>query len=275
MLITEDGEVPLHSLPVADLVAAALAVDEDTRPEYTAFLHLRGDQETFEAARSLCAAADPVRRELGAYVLGQLGAIRLSADGTTVGVPRDQRPFRTPATTLLLDLAATETVDGVRKAIAIALGHLADLRAVETLGRWRAHPEVDVRWSVSIALTPLASDDDNALRYLAELTSDPDPLVRDWSCFGLYQAGRDTPEVRQALLSRIDDDDVVTRAEALRALADFGEARAVQPLLDALDRAVHADDPTGEAAGLLEEARSLLATHISGTGGSHGMGVLG
>lgn len=259
-VLDEDGEVLLRSLPVADLVSAALTVDEDTRPEYTAFLQLRGDQETFEAARSLCGAADaPVRRALGADILGQLGTSTLSADGETVSVPRDRRPFRTPSVELLLDLAATETAHPVHQAIATALGHLADPRAIGTLGGWRTHPDVMVRWSVSLALTGFAAADDDALRYLVELTADPDPLVRDWSCCGLHQAGRDTPEVRRALFARIDDDDAVTRAEALRALACFGDLRAVQPLLDALDRAPHADDDTGEVAGLLDEALELLA----------------
>jgi hypothetical protein len=47
-VLTEDGEVPLRTLPGADLVRAALVVDEDGRPEYTAFPHLRGDREAFE-----------------------------------------------------------------------------------------------------------------------------------------------------------------------------------------------------------------------------------
>ncbi|WP_203935340.1 hypothetical protein [Virgisporangium ochraceum] len=65
------------------------------------------------------------------------------------------------------------------------------------------------------------------------------------------------------------DDDTVTRAEALRALAALGEPRAVQPLLTALDALDHApatgshrdDDETNEVAGLLDEAKSLLAHH--------------
>ncbi|BCJ48056.1 hypothetical protein GCM10010168_24160 [Actinoplanes ianthinogenes] len=254
-LVTDGGEVLLRGLPVADLVAAALAVDADSRPEYTAFLHLRGDRETFEAARSLCADADPVRRELGADILGQLGAVTLTAQGAAVAVPREQRPFRTPAGTLLLELAATETDAGVRAAIAVAFGHLADPRAVATLGAWRTHPDAEVRRSVAIALAPLAGADDDALRYLVALTADPDAGVRDWSCFGLYQAGRDTAQVREALLARVGDDDAVTRAEALRALAGFGEPRAVQPLVDALATAPETD----EVAGLLAEALSLLA----------------
>jgi hypothetical protein len=266
-ILTEDGEVLLRTLSVADLVSAALAVDEDTRPEYTSFLHLRGDRETFDAARSLCGDAGPARRELGAYILGQLGAVTLSAEGEAVVVRLDERPFRAPAVTLLLDLAVTETVGAVQEAIATALGHLADPRAVETLGRWLSHSDVMVRWSVALALTRLASTDDDALRYLVELTADPDCLVRDWSCAGLHQAGRDTPEVRHALLARIDDDDAVTRAEALRALADLGEPRAVEPLLDALaalDDAPAADtgadsDATHEATDLLQEALCLLA----------------
>jgi hypothetical protein len=268
-VLTEDGEVPLVTVPVADLVRAALAVDEDSRSEYTAFLHLRGDRETFEVARTLCGDADPVRRALGAEILGQLGAVRLSADGTTAIVPHGECPFLAPAATLLLALAPTETVDAVQQAIATALGHLADRRAVGLLGRWRTHPQVQMRWSVCLALTRLAVDDAYALRCLVELTVDPDPMVRDWACFGLYQAGQDTAEVRHALIARIGDDDAVTRAEALRALAAFGEPRAVEPLLttlDALDDAPatghhREDDETSEVAGLLNEALSLLADH--------------
>jgi HEAT repeat protein len=268
-VLTEDGEVALRTAPVADLVRAALAVGEDSRSDYTAFLHLRGDGQSFEVARTLCSDADPVRRALGADILGQLGAVRRSADGTTVIVPHDERPFRPPAVTLLLDLAPTEIVDAVQQAIATALGHLADPRAVGLLGRWRTHPQVQVRWSVCLALTPLAADDPDALRYLVELTADPDPMVRDWACFGLYQAGQDTSDVRHALIARVGDDDAVTRAEALRALAALGEPRAVEPLLTALDALDDApttghhreDEEAGEVAGLLDEALSLLADH--------------
>ncbi len=263
-ILTGDGEVPLRTLPVADLVSAALAVDEDAQHDSIGFLHLRGDLETFEAARALCADSDPVRRRLGAYVLGQLGVVTLSDRGEPVTVPRDERPFRTPAVTLLVDLAATEADGAVQQAIATALGHLADPRAVEALGPWRAHPHGMVRWSVALALTGFAATDDTALRHLVELTADPDPLVRDWSCCGLFQSGRDTPEVRGALLARIGDDDIVTRAEALRALAGLGDPRAIEPLLDALDALDDAaddavDDGSAEAAGLLDEAHELLA----------------
>lgn len=144
--------------------------------------------------------------------------------------------------------------------VAAALGHLADPRAVGPLGRWRTHPDATVRWSVTLALTPLAALDDDALRHLVELTADPDPLVRDWSCFGLHQSGRDTPEMRHALLARVGDDDAVTRAEALRALAVLGDPRAVEPLLAALDE-TGADDEAGQAADLRDEAVTLLAGH--------------
>jgi HEAT repeat protein len=126
-----------------------------------------------------------------------------------------------------------------------------------------------VRWSVCLALTPLARTDDTALRYLVELSTDPDPMVRDWSCASLYQTGRDTPEVRHALVARIHDDDTVTRAEALRALAAIGEPAAAEPLLAAidavgtLDTPVHAShdrtDDIDEAISILTEALSLLA----------------
>ncbi len=258
-ILTEDGEVSLRTMPVADLVSVAL-----TCPDYTGFLHLRGDQETYEAARSLCEAADPFRRELGADVLGQLGAIAFTAGNDIEAVLHEHRRFRAPAVTLLLGLAAIETVDTVQRAIATALGHLADPRAAGALGGWRTHPELDVRWSVSLALAGLAGVDDDALRYLVEMTTDPDPRVRDWSCWGLHHAERDTPEVRNALFLRIDDDDAVTRAEALRALVAFGDPRTVRPLLDALDNAPTAgEDETDEVTSLLDEALSLLAGHTA------------
>jgi hypothetical protein len=45
-------------------------------------------------ARTPCSDAELVGRALGADVSGHLGAVRLSAGGTTVIVPHDERPFR-------------------------------------------------------------------------------------------------------------------------------------------------------------------------------------
>lgn len=119
VLVTEAGEVPLRSLPVADLIDAALAVDEDTRVEYAAFLQLRGDRETFDAARALCASDDAVRRALGADVLGRLGALAVvvSPAGPATPVPGDAvtgpaGDGATPAATGTAGDAATPAVAG-------------------------------------------------------------------------------------------------------------------------------------------------------------------
>jgi hypothetical protein len=168
--------------PVGELVAAALTSDQDARWDYTGLLHLRGDRETFDAARALRGDADPTWRTLGVDILGQLGAVTLGADGTTAVVPVEERPFRAPAVPLLLGLVASEEDPGVLR-----------------------------------------------------------------SCFGLYQTGRDTPGIRAALFARVADTDVVTRAEALRALAHLGDARAAGPIAAALAD-TEIDDETGEVA---------------------------
>jgi len=90
---------------------------------------------------------------------------------------------------------------------------------------------------------------------LTRLTNDPEALVRDWATFGLGVQGTvDTPEIRQSLHQRLDDDDEQTRHEAICSLARCGDLRAAQPIIDGLTKAP--DDFS-----LFPPARALL--HIA------------
>lgn len=179
-VVTEDGEIPLRDLPVGEVVSAALTAGPDDGWQYVSFLYLRGDRETFDAARALCRSDEPARRALGADILAQLGALTVTSAEETASVPVEQRPFRAPSITVMLDLIADETDGTVLPSVIGALGHLGDPRAVGPIARHRTSPDSDVREAL------LARTDDTdpvtrgeALRALAAL-KDPravEPLL--------------------------------------------------------------------------------------------------
>jgi HEAT repeat protein len=94
----------------------------------------------------------------------------------------------------------------------------------------------------------MGHDDDRAVAALIGLSADREGGVRDWATFALgVQIERDTPEVRDALAARLGDDDPSTRAEAIRGLAQRGDARAVEPAL-AADRSPEIDEAIAQLA---------------------------
>ena len=71
-----------------------------------------------------------------------------------------------------------------------------------------------------------------------ELSARPGPAIRDWATFALGTlAPQDSPELRDALVARLDDADAEARIEAVHGLALRGDARAVEPALALLARA--------------------------------------
>jgi HEAT repeat protein len=64
---------------------------------------------------------------------------------------------------------------------------------------------------------------------------DNDPDIRDWATFGLgVQGNADTPEIREALLERLDDGNPDTREEAVAGLGKRKELRVLPDLIDLL-----------------------------------------
>jgi HEAT repeat protein len=133
---------------------------------------------------------------------------------------------------VLLRLLEEDDEPAVLSSAAIGLGHLHDERAIDRLTKLAGHASPDVRRAVVHGL--MGHDDDRAVRALVVLSEDEDPAVRDWATFSLgIQIDRDTPEVREALAARLDDEDANTRDEAIRGLAQRGDARAIEPALAA------------------------------------------
>jgi hypothetical protein len=231
--------VDLARTSVDELYALARASqDEESYWAVVTELHTRGNDHTFRIADVLCDSLAVGERCLGADVLGQLGA----ADGATPA----ESPFASASGRVLMRLLEEDDEPAVLSSAAIGLGHLRDERAIDRLAALVAHASPDVRIAVVHGL--MGYDDDRAVHALLRLSGDEVASVRDWATFALgVQIERDTPEVREALAARLDDDDANTRDEAIRGLAVRGDARAVEPALAA--------EPTPE----IEEAIEQLA----------------
>ena len=212
--------------------------DEESYWAVVSELHTRVNDHTFRIADVLCDSLAVGERCLGADVLGQLGA---AEDATPA-----ESPFASASGRVLLRLIEEDDEPAVLSSAAIGLGHLRDERAIDRLAALVAHASPEVRRAVVHGL--MGYDDDRAVHALVRLSGDDVASVRDWATFALgVQIERDTPEVREALAARLDDEDANTRDEAIRGLALRGDERAVEPALAA--------DPTPE----IEEAIEQLA----------------
>jgi HEAT repeat protein len=199
-----------------ELIRLAIAANEDTCWDFVSVLQFRATNEVLESALELCQKGDSNAKSIGAAILGQLG------------IPT--RAFPNESFSMLLKLLETEVDAGVLCSVGIALGHLKDSRAIEPLIRLIAHPNAEVRYGVTLGLS--GHDETSALNALIELSSDEDRNVRDWATFELGSISEiDTPEIREALLQRLNDKDFEIRGEALVGLALRGDEKVIPPLL--------------------------------------------
>lgn len=233
-----------------ELVRVALSEeDEDVAWRAVTTLHFRGTREVFEAARQLCESVEPKERRVGADILGQLGP------------DPPNRPFLEESVPLMLAMLEREEDPDVLGALAVALGHLHDPRAIEPLSRLKGHPDENVRYGVVHGL--LAHEGNLAVDTLIELSRDEDFDVRNWATFGLgSQIDADTEEIRAALLERLSEEDGEVRGEALVGLAKRHDERVLEPLMRELssdevwELAVEAAEELGDPR-LLPALRAL------------------
>ncbi|MEU2241726.1 ankyrin repeat domain-containing protein [Streptomyces sp. NPDC018338] len=217
--------------PHEELASRALRCGDPELDAWTtavAELAGRADEETFVAAAGWCAYRDPLRRALGARVLGALPGFEASA------LP-------------VLRRLAAEAVPTAREPLlstVIALGECGDPEAVPELLAAAGHPEAAVRRAVAGALAGIVpAGHTEALGVLLALSRDGDARVRDWATLALAELPDDTPLVREGLAERLGDDDPETAAEAARGLAIRQDPRSV----DALAAVLADGDPDGAA----------------------------
>lgn len=218
-----------------------VGADDDLAREALAILQYRGTSREFEIAREFASDPDPGRRRLAAAIMGQLGW----HDSTFLEESVDLM-------LLLLDDSDFE----VAAEAATALGLRNHPRAIPALLRHVADSNADVRLGVVHGLS--CHDDLAAIGALISLTVDEDKDVRDWATFGLGSlTDVDTPELRDALLARLSEEDDEIRGEALIGLARRNHPQALALVRDELCRPF-AGDWVVEAAKLLA-ATSLYA----------------
>lgn len=228
-----------------ELIQEALRVGDPDDHAYWApvtVLWHRGGMDVLSSARNLCRSDDPKERELGANILGQLGT-----------KPDELHQERLQA---LLSLLEGEPDSKVLASACIALGHLYDAIAHESLIRFKDHPDEDVRYGVAVGLT--GDVDENTRASLIKLTGDVDSDVRDWATFRLGMQENATPDVLAALARRTYDEDGDTRAEAIVGLARNKDQRAIEPLIKFLDELKAGDEDWSYIEGLLYEAAREL-----------------
>ncbi|GGU89222.1 hypothetical protein GCM10010275_27020 [Streptomyces litmocidini] len=228
--------------PHEELAARALRRGDPELDDWTtavAELAGRADEETFVAAAGWCAYRDPLRRALGARVLGAL-------------------PGFGPSAVPVLRRLAAEAVPPAREPLlsaVLALGECADAAAVPELLAAAGHPDAVVRRAVAAALAGIVpAGHVEALGVLLTLSRDGDPRVRDWATLALAELPDDTPLVREGLAERLGDSDPETAAEAARGLAIRQDPRAVDALASIL-----AD---GEADGAPRETALAALEHV-------------
>ena len=204
--------------PISALIEAAFIEyqgDFDSPCPATVELHARGTREVLDAALTLCRSLDAGWRALGAHILGQLG--------------QPDRTFPEECCDCLASLLHDPDEDVVIAAL-YALGHLGNHCRDSELLPLEKHPEPEIRRGVAFALDGTTLPE--AVPVLLRLMKDPHVGTRDWATTTLAAATCfDTPEIRAALLERAtEDDDAMTRGEALYGLAHRGDGRAL-PLL--------------------------------------------
>lgn len=200
-----------------------------------------GSREVLEAAIAASRDPDPIKRRVGAAVLGQLG----------YQVPGRFEDERYDALAVLLaDEQATSADPAVLRDVCFAFSNMRVARAIPALLELRRHPDPDVRAGVVSGL--FWHEDEKAIEGLIELSTDEDDRVRDWATYALALIiTTDTPAIRAALRARLDDPDFQTRNEAIEGLATRGDQYVVPALVRELDQQI---------ASPLFEAATALAT---------------
>ncbi len=223
-------DVPMIE-PGALLGLAMIGLDEELPPsqaEPTGWaainhLHRLGSREVLDLALAACVEPEPLRRRVGACILGQLGHAKAGFEPVFV-----EERYQG-----LSNLLATEQAGPGDPAVladtCIALGHLHDARAIPMIIKLLVHPVVEVRRGVVSGISRYVESE--AINGLIVLSADTDEEVRDWATFGLGQLiETDTPAIRAALHARLDDPCAQIRGEAIEGLATRGD-RSVLPIL--------------------------------------------
>ena len=213
---------------IDELFAETLQGDYDDDKPWNAVRTLRsiGTRQVFDKAVDRIESIEPLERARGIDVIAQLGK---TAEHPSNSFPQESYDVVVKA------LQREREAQPLNSAIS-ALGHIGDARGVPVIAAFHSHPSREIRFAVACALGSFPNEQ-LSIETLLILMEDADADVRDWATFGIGVLGdQDSPEIRQALSRRVNDDDVNTREEALVGLAKRRDTSILPQLIRALEQ---------------------------------------
>lgn len=139
--------------------------------------------------------------------------------------------------TIFFRMLQIETDKKVLSSLLYGIGHnneaLTD-QQLQILCSYQNHKSTDVRFSLAVSLSGIEKT--KAITTLIQLSKDKDTDVRNWATFGLgTQIEVDNELIREALWKRVNDNDEVTRDEAIFGLAKRKDERIKEILKKELE----------------------------------------
>lgn len=245
MMWSEKREIQLwqisKKLTTQELLKRLYHKNEEIRYAAAKELQLRGEKVTFLNAIALCEDAQADLREIGAFLLGQLGTPTF--------------PFAKESLPLLIKLFQHDGIAQVRATAAASLGHLRDAEVIPFFAQGIADPDDNVRQSIAFALGCFQGNV-NIVRPLTFLLKDRNSDVRSWAAFGLRHCLCKEPSIADHLVNVLDDPCEDVRREAICALAQWHDPRVFWALEKEINREPVFDEII-EAAGNLHDIRLL------------------
>jgi HEAT repeat protein len=228
----------IDSLSTKELIDLALTEkDEEKSWASVVALHRRGTSEVLEQASVLLKSRIPKQRKLGVDILGQLGF-------------RTKIHYKT-CFDRLADLLAKEKSPAVLGAIGVAMGHLADKRAVKLLPKFANHKSPAVRRGITFGL--MGHEDSVAIKCLIKFSRDKNSDIRDWATFGIgTQIDADNEPIRRALKARLHDRHEYIQNEAILGLAKRGDLTVKPIVLEKIEKDEEIADLIWESAEFLK-----------------------
>ena len=250
-----------------ELIAGSLAkwpreIDEDDEDEDDGTQELwviaaRAGTAELKLLLALSHSLVPAEREVAAFALARLG----------FSEPVFEAEVGERLTQLLDD-----TAPGVARGAIYGFSVREWPAAIPRLIAFASSRDDDDREALAHALGNQAGA--TGLNTLIELTRDQCTRVRTWATFA-FRSGLeelDSPEIRDALLARTDDEDSEVRGEALIGLAQRNDPRVIEKIRRELEQPLEGDW-VFEAADLMADASllPLLESARARDGGQFGL----
>lgn len=185
-------------------------------------LRRRGSKDIYSCSKKLCKSKDFKEKTIGIDILAQFGSPNLI--------------HSKEVTQLLLQMLKKEKDPRILNSLLVSLGHNnknIKSKDIDFLNSFQTHENSDVRYGLVFAL--LGKEYKNAITTLITMSKDKSKLVRDWATFGLgTQIEKNSKIIRDALWSRVIDDDQDTRLEAIVGLAKRQDPKIKDVIIEEL-----------------------------------------